>query len=65
MLVTACFVLIVGARFRAIWHANWWLRSPNNANSNGNANAWYVNDNGNVNNNNVNNTNPGVRPDIP
>ena len=40
----------------------WWLRSPNNNNSN---NARVVNNNGNVNNNNnVNNTNNGVRPDL-
>ena len=39
----------------------WWLRSPNNNNSN---NAGVVNDNGNVNNNNVNNG-WAVRPASP
>jgi|BioPla2DNA2_1021312.scaffolds.fasta_scaffold80901_3 hypothetical protein len=40
----------------------WWLRSPNNNNSN---NARNVNNNGNINNNNnVNNTNNGVVPDL-
>jgi len=39
----------------------WWLRSPNNNNSN---NAGVVNDNGNVNNNNVNNGR-AVRPASP
>lgn len=40
----------------------WWLRSPNNNNSN---NARNINNDGNVNNNNnVNNTNNGVVPDL-
>ena len=41
--------------------SNFWLLSPNNRNSNGNANGFNLNSNGNLNNNNVNNTN-GVRP---
>jgi hypothetical protein len=44
-------------------YCNWWLRSPNNNNSN---NARNVNNDGNINNNNnVNNSNNGVRPDLP
>ncbi|MBQ3263675.1 hypothetical protein IJH06_00985 [Candidatus Saccharibacteria bacterium] len=41
--------------------SNFWLLSPYNRNSNGNANVFNLNSNGNLNNNNVNNTN-GVRP---
>ena len=41
---------------------NFWLLSPNNRNSSGNANEFNLNSNGNL-NNNVNNTN-GVRPSI-
>lgn len=41
--------------------SNWWLRSPNDNNSN---NARYVGDDGNVSNNNVDNSNYGVRPDL-
>ena len=40
---------------------NWWLRSPNNNNSN---NARNVNNDGDNNNYNVNNTNNGVVPDL-
>ncbi len=41
--------------------SNFWLLSPNNRNSNGNANEFNLNSSGNLNNNNVNNSN-GVRP---
>ena len=35
--------------------------SPWGMNTNGNANVFYVNSDGNLTNNNVNNTTPGVR----
>ena len=41
--------------------SNFWLLSPNNRNSNGNANVFNLNSDGYLNNNNVNNAN-GVRP---
>ena len=41
--------------------SNFWLLSPNNRNTNGNANVFNVNTSGNLNNNNVSNS-YGVRP---
>lgn len=41
--------------------SNFWLLSPNNRNTNGNANGFNLNAGGNLNNNNVTNAN-GVRP---
>ena len=42
--------------------SNFWLLSPYNRNTNGNANEFNLNTNGNLNNNNVSNTNNGARP---